>query len=80
MLERIEKKIDKISEDVVDIKITMARNTESLIIHEKRTSLLEGQLEPIKMHVAMVHGAFKLIGILSVVIAILIGLKALLGV
>lgn len=43
-LTRIEEKLDKISEKIEDINITMASNTQSLIIHEKRTDIAENRI------------------------------------
>ena len=43
---KTEEKIDKIAEDIGEIKITMAVNTESLKEHIKRTNLLEKRVEP----------------------------------
>lgn len=38
---RLEGKIDEVQKSVHNIDVTMAKNTESLIAHMKRTSLLE---------------------------------------
>jgi chromosome segregation ATPase len=43
-LTRIEEKLDKISEKIEDINITMSANTQSLIIHEKRTDIAENRI------------------------------------
>lgn len=58
---RVEGKVDKIAEDITDIKVIMAKNTHSLEEHMRRTALLEQQvqrldedIEPIKIHVAVV--------------------------
>jgi hypothetical protein len=48
-LVRLEEKIDKISEKLQDINIVMAENTQSLIIHEKRTDLAEKKVELVEM-------------------------------
>jgi hypothetical protein len=48
-LDKVEQKIDKLHEDVVEIKTILARNTESLIIHEKRTTLAEARLREIEL-------------------------------
>lgn len=58
LLKRIDKRLD-------NLDVTMAKNTTSLEIHVKRTDLLEAKLEPVEKHVAMMHGAFKLIGLLA---------------
>jgi hypothetical protein len=41
---RIEEKLDKLTEKLHETNVTLARNTESLIIHEKRTDLAEQKL------------------------------------
>lgn len=45
--ERIEIKIDKLADDITDIKVTMARNTGTLEEHVKRTNALEKKVFPI---------------------------------
>ncbi|GAC1502079.1 MAG: hypothetical protein NVS1B10_06680 [Candidatus Saccharimonadales bacterium] len=66
LLNRIIKVLDEVRADVVEVKVTLAVNTESLKVHIKRTELLEAKVEPIDAHVKMVHGTFKFIGALSV--------------
>jgi DNA repair ATPase RecN len=69
---RIEEKLDKVQEDVSEIKVILARNTASLEEHMKRTAIAEErielvqeqmavQIEPIRKHVIMVNTAIKLI-------------------
>lgn len=41
---RIEDKLDKLAEKLQETNITLAENTQSLIIHEKRTDLAENKL------------------------------------
>lgn len=67
---RVEDKIDKIVEDISEIKVTMARNTGSLETHIRRTELLEGRLEPVEKQSNMILGAAKLIGIIAAIAAI----------
>jgi hypothetical protein len=43
-LSRIEEKLDKLTDKLHETNVTLARNTESLIIHEKRTDLAEQKL------------------------------------
>jgi hypothetical protein len=57
----MEKKLDKIAEDISEIKTTLAEQHITLKEHIRRTELLESDLHPIKVHVAKVEGAFKLI-------------------
>ena len=41
---KIEEKIDKISDKLHEIHVTLAENTQSLIVHEKRTDIAEKKL------------------------------------
>lgn len=70
--QRIEEKLDKVQEDVNEIKVILARNTTSLEEHMKRTAIAEErielvqeqmnvQIEPIRRHVITVNTAIKLI-------------------
>ena len=43
-LQKIEDKLDKINDKLGEISITLAENTQSLIIHEKRTDIAEQKL------------------------------------
>lgn len=65
-----DQKLDKIQEDVTDIKVTLARNTASLEEHMRRTALLESKIEPLETHADMVKGAIKLVGIIAALAAI----------
>ena len=46
---KLDEKIDKIVDDIGEIKVTMAVNTESLKEHIRRTNLLEKRVEPLWM-------------------------------
>lgn len=77
-MDRFEKKLDKVQEDIGAIKIIMARNTVSLEEHMKRTALAEqniqliqNEMEPIKDHVKFVNKFMKVMS------AIFVGLVAL---
>lgn len=76
-LDKIENKIDKIQDNISSINSTLAAQHESLKVHIKRTDLLEQQIEPIKKHVAMVHGGLKLLGLISVLAAIAESIKVI---
>lgn len=43
-LNRIEEKLDKVIEKINDTNVILAKNTESLIIHERRTDIAEQKL------------------------------------
>lgn len=69
-IERIETKIDDIADHLSSIDITLSAQHISLKEHIRRTTLLEQELRPVKKHVMMVEGAFKLIGIMAAIAAI----------
>ena len=46
---KLDDKIDKMIDDIGEIKVTMAVNTESLKEHIKRTNILERRVEPLWM-------------------------------
>lgn len=76
--QRIEAKLDKIEEHVSTIKVTLASQHISLVEHIRRTELLEKDIEPLKKHVIMAAGAFKLLGAIAVMAATIEGVVALL--
>lgn len=50
-------KIDKISSDIVDIKVTLGKQEENINHHIKRSDLLETQVDLLKNEVAKSKGA-----------------------
>ena len=79
---RIDEKIDKVQEDVNEIKLILARNTASLEEHMKRTAIAEErieivqeqlstQIEPIKRHVIMVNTGMKVLAALGAILLFL---------
>lgn len=69
-LERIEKKIDDTNDHLVSIDITLVEQHLSLKEHIRRTSILEQEIKPIKIHVNRVEGAIKFITFLATAVAI----------
>lgn len=67
---RIENKIDKLSDRMSSIDVTLAAQHVSLKDHIRRTSLLEGAVIPMQAHVSRVEGAIKFIGFISVLAVI----------
>lgn len=74
---RIEIKIDKLTEKLGNIDSTLAAQHVSLKEHMKRSDLLEKQIDvikkelsPIQKHVFMVTGALKLIGSAGLIITL----------
>lgn len=77
-LERIEIKLDDISEHLGSIDSTLSAQHVSLRDHIRRTAILEQELRPVKKHVDMVAGGIKLLGILAALAAIIEGISLLL--
>lgn len=69
-LERIENKLDKVVDEISEIKETTAKQQVSLDYHIKRTDLLEEKLEPVEAHVQLVSSLFKIIGGIAVIAGI----------
>lgn len=69
-MDKLHEKIDKIHDRLGAIDITLARNTDSLVEHVRRTELLEDSLKPIQKHVSHAEGALKLVGFLSILAGI----------
>lgn len=74
---RVEEKVDGIKTELTDIAVILAKQEVNIDIHIKRTNLLEEsldhlrkELKPVERHVAMMHGAAKLIGVMAVLAAI----------
>lgn len=85
---RLENKVDKISDDITDIKIIMERNTTSLEYHIQRTDLAEQnidllrkQLEPVKARIEfenkLARFAYNTLKFIGAAVAALVGLKSL---
>ena len=78
-VDKIDKVVDKIEENMHLIDKTLVKQEENLKLHMHRTEVSENRLAhvetvlvPINKHVNMVHGAMKLLGI----VAILVGIAA----
>ncbi len=69
-LERIEAKLDDLSDHLSNIDVTLAGQHVSLIEHIKRSDLLEEKMIPVERHVAMVNGALKLLGVIALCLTI----------
>ena len=87
-VERLENKVDKISDDIVDIKVTLAENTASLKEHMRRSlaneealAVLKSEVKPIEEHVMFVNKSIKaminLVKVVGGVLTILATAKAL---
>ena len=72
--ERIYEVLDKISDDLSELKVTVAKQEENIKEHIRRTEIAEENLDlirtemqPLKEHVIAINGVLKIIGILSVI-------------
>ena len=80
-LEKIENKIDKLDTRIDNVDVTLAKqsvildeHTRRSLANEEQVALLkkkfDDELGPVKAHVQMVHGAFKLIGLIATIAGI----------
>ena len=77
--DKIELKLDGISDDITEIKVIMARNTMSLEEHIKRTNILEEKLEPVEAHVLKVEGATQFVLILAKILGGIVAGMSIIG-
>jgi len=73
-LERIESKLDKLSDTLSEQSVTLARNTATLELHVKRTDILEAHVLPLTAAHNRWVGAGKAAAAAGAVIAALAGL------
>jgi hypothetical protein len=73
--ERIYEVLDKMSEDISQLKIVSAKQEENLKEHIRRTELAEenlamlrSEMQPLKEHVIAINGVLRIIGVLSIII------------
>jgi len=76
--DRIENKIDKIVDDVTDIKITLGKQHVVLVEHESRSTKLETIVLPIHRKVLWIEGMLKLVGALGFLLGVAEAIKYLL--
>lgn len=68
--QRLEEKLDKMADHMAEMNVTLGKQSIILEEHIRRTDLLEKKIEPIEKHVHRVEGAFKLIGLIATLAAI----------
>lgn len=68
-LKEIRDDVKEIRNDIGDIKITMARNTDSLEYHIRRTDILESKVTEVDKHIIVVQGIMRIGTILATLIA-----------
>lgn len=76
--DKIEEKLDKIGEDLNEIKLTQTEQAKDLKYHIKRTDLIENQLIPLVAAKHKIDGAFKVIGIIATIVGFVIGVAKIL--
>ena len=69
-LDKIEAKIDKISEEQQETNLHLAEYNVQLGIHLKRSEMLENEIKPVVKHVYMIQGALKLAASAGIIAAI----------
>jgi BRCT domain type II-containing protein len=79
--ERIYEVLDKISDDVSELKVTSAKQEENIKEHIRRTEIAEENLElirkemqPLKEHVIVINGVLKIVGAVSVIVGSIAGI------
>ena len=70
-LTRIETKLDKVSDDITDIKVTMTRNTATLEEHVRRTDILEKKVQPMWTTYKIIAGVISLTFLIAAVVEIM---------
>lgn len=75
LFEEYRKDISDIKDDLTEIKVWLARNTESLEYHIKRTNILEQRMDHVDSHVTMMQTIAKVAvaaaGVIGVIYSIL---------
>lgn len=71
---RIFDQLDRVEGRLDSIDVTLAKNTTSLEDHMRRTNLLEEAVAPLTKDKAQRDGAFKLLGVLSLMGGVATGL------
>jgi hypothetical protein len=72
----VDQKLDKIVDTLGQQAVTLERLTVTVEDHVRRTNVIEEDIKPIKTHVWMVQGGFKLLILASILAAIAEGLAA----
>lgn len=69
-LERIELKIDDLSEHISSIDTTLALQEVSLTEHVKRTNILEERIKPVETHMTELKGIINFLKLLALLATI----------
>lgn len=87
LLKSIHDKVEKISEDMTDMKVTSAKQQVSLDEHIKRSNMLEDlyigmkekDIEPIKVDINQLKGVYKFITLFATLASVFFGILKLFG-
>ena len=77
--DRLEAKLDKITDKISSIDSTLAAQHQSLVEHIRRTELLETRIEPIEKDIIKVKGAASLLGYIVGSLTVLAAIAEILG-
>lgn len=85
-LDKIDSKLDKISDDIVTSKLTQVKHDMNLQEHLKRSALAEegirilaAEIKPLKIRANQMDGILKGLGILATALALITGVLRLIG-
>ncbi len=70
-LPRIENKLDKMAEDITEIKVTLGKQHVVLVQHESRSTKLETIVGAVQKKISMFEGALKLLGGISIILGLI---------
>lgn len=82
ILNLIHKKVEKIAEDVTDLKTSQAVMQLDVSHHVKRSDMLEDlvghldeyKIQPLQKEMAQIKGGYKLLGAIGLIISIVLGI------
>jgi len=74
IFEEYRKDVASIKDDLTEIKIWLAKNTESLDYHIKRTNILEQKVDHVDEHVQFMKSLSKILTVSGTIAAALVGM------
>lgn len=75
--DKLDEKLDKIGEDISEIKVVQAEQAVDLKYHIRRTDQIEEKLLPLVATKNKIEGAFKVIGMIASFAAFCLGIAKL---
>jgi len=63
-------RLDKLAEDIGEMKVVQAAQASDIRHHIKRTDLLEESVKPVAQHVAYMNGVLKFVGLVGMLVGI----------